>query len=331
MDALFWQTLADADPERGPRCGVCWSPGRVFAGHGGCNPGNWHFLLGFLLFFGAGGCALRNDSSAEGRAVGVPLSLQGPRFFDPPSHDRMWKLEQSLLPYAEMGREEVTIRNVRECRWRTDEEKDVAHQTWSFTWDDVQGVDWVVVPFQKLPALAHTMLSFRLRDGRVLTLSVEARQERHERYQPLAGTVRQYELMYVWGNEDDLLGLRGAIRGDDVFLYPSPVSAAAAAELLRETLERTNQLAARPEYYDSLTNSCSTNLLVHAQRSLGDEVAADWRRRLPGNGIDRFLYQLGLLGSERTFEEARREAWVSGRIREAFGTPDFSNKIRRRV
>ncbi len=244
-----------------------------------------------------------------------------------PSHDRYWRPEQSVLPYAQIDDQGATIRNVRQCRWKSEKEKDVRHQDWRVEWRDCEGVDFVVVPFQNLPMLAHTMLSFRLSDGRALVLSVEARLEEGETYTPMAGAARQYELIYILGDEPDLFGLRAEVRKDDLFLYPSRASETQSQELLKSVLERVNAIAAQPEFYDSFTNNCTTNIVSHVQELRGDSFAADWRGKLPGHS-DRMAYDMGLIDTELVFEEARRRAWTSGRIRQFLGQEDFSRKIR---
>lgn len=306
-------------------------------------------LIGFCCALLAGSCAfaagcarvpaaasllegsLTNESLLDSPLLNGRLleeaAATGEAVFQPPSHDRLWRLEQAVLPYVVMDRKRVTVHNVRQCRWRSEESKEVRHTDWEFAWEDVQGVDFVVVPFRDMPLLAHTMLSFRLADGRCLVLSVEARLERGEEYSLVGGAARQFELIYVLGDEPDLYGLRAEIRRDDVYLYETRASGADAARLLRDVLERVQQLAAQPEYYDSLTNNCTSNLVHHLNRTRLGQLPADWRSQLPGQS-DRLAYSLGLLKTTLPFEETRRRAWISSRIRQHLGDPAFSQRIR---
>ena len=250
----------------------------------------------------------------------------------PPSHNRPWRIDLAVLPYAELGKEEVTIRNVRQCRWKTETDRSVHHQDWNFRWEQIDGVDFVVVPFPTMPILAHTMLSFRLSDGRALVVSVEARLEKGEVYSPVAGAARQYELMYVIGDEQDLYGLRADARQDDIYLYRTVATAEQSRELLKGILLRTNAIAASPEYYDSLTNNCTTNIIDHVFQLRGDSPASlrlrdQWRSRFPGNS-DKMAYELGLLESDTSFEELKSQAWISSRVRQHMGQEDFSALIR---
>lgn len=281
--------------------------------------GSW---LALSLLLNSAGCSALQSKRMNDLAAAVRPDHQ-------PSHHRQWKSEQAVLPIAKVSKSGVTIRNVRQARWVSEEEKQIRHRDWSFRWEQIVGVDFVIVPFQSMPTLAHTMLSFRLDDGRALGVSVEARQELHETYQPLAGAARQYELIYVIADEEDLFGLRANVRRDDIYLFPSKASPEQAAELLRDILERANQLAAEPEFYDSLTNNCSTNLVTHVERVIGDQLSSSWREQIPGKSSDRLAYDLGLLETDLSYSQARATAWISGRVRQYLGEADFSLKIRK--
>jgi hypothetical protein len=222
----------------------------------------------------------------------------------------------------------ATIRHVRQARWRSESDREIRYEDWQIRWDDVVGVDFVVVPFQQIPLLAHTMLSFRLSDGRALGLSVEARLESDEHYAAVAGAARQFELIYVLADEPDLFGLRAVARGDDVYLYESRATPEQAAELLRVVLRRANQLKRQPEFYDSLVNNCTTNL-VDLLAEVGN-LSADALEvaRLPGQSTGRWAYEMGLLRAEAPFPEVRRRAWISDQIRRYRQAPDFSRRIR---
>ena len=282
------------------------------------------WLLAILLGNCAGGC-----SSLAKKGNVLPTSLV--RSTPTPSHDRLWKVEQSSMPVAQYDGTRVQIRQVREARWRTNTDRDLKYGDWSFRWDDILGVDFITVPFKDLPMLAHTMLSFPLRDGRAICVSVEARLEEDEVYSPIAGTGPNYELIYVIGDEEDLLGLRAVARTDDVYLYPSKATPQQAAALLRVILDRANGLRESPEFYHSVNNNCTTNLISHLLEVVDIDPDQIWSRYVPGMSTDRWAYDLGLLASDYSFAETRRKAWVSSQIRQFVGERDFSQKIRSHI
>lgn len=290
----------------------------------------WHSLATlFVLSLLGGGCQRLPPLVSGKRPLPVGSSLTVPL----PSHDRYWREEQAVLPFAELTEQGATIRQVRQCRWRSEMDKDIRHGDRTVRWDKCEGVDFVVVPFPSMPMLAHTMLAFRFQDQPPLVVSVEARLERSEVYSPLVGTARQYELMYVLGDEEDLYGLRAQVRGDDIYLYPSIATSQQSAALLRSILERVNKIAESPEFYDSLNNNCTTNIVAHIQQLQGEpstttgRLAVDWRSLLPGHS-DHLAYDLGLIDTNLSFPDARRQAWTSGRIRQHLGSEQFSQSIR---
>ena len=75
---------------------------------------------------------------------------------------------------------------------------------------------------------------------------------------------KQFELIYVVGDERDLVGVRTNYRGEPVFLYRLNTSPDDARRLLLVYLARINELADRPEFYHLLTNSCTINIVRYA-------------------------------------------------------------------
>jgi hypothetical protein len=264
-------------------------------------------------------------------SVGRVLTIgrKVPDLWIKPSHARDWKPAQAALPYAVWDREGATIYNVRQCRWRTEEDFRLRHTDWEIRWTDVRTLDFIVVPFRSAPQLAHTMLSFGLADGRQLVLSVEARQEKGESYSPLPGAARQFELMYILGDEVDLVGLRAEVRRDDVFLYRSIASPEQSSELLRDVLLRLNDIRRKPEFYDTLGNNCTTNLVFHINRCWPELVPKnDVRLMLPGHS-DQLVYDLGLMNNSAPFPLVREGALISGKARQHIVAENFSAQIRR--
>jgi len=276
------------------------------------------------------GATRGGDAKAEARGDRlVSFRRQIGEFPQSPRHDRDWKPPQTVLPHAEWNDEGATVFNVRQCRWKTEEDFRLRHTDWHFRWSEVRTVDFLVIPFRTAPQLAHTMLSFGLADGRQLVVSVEARQEKGEEYSPLAGAARQFELIYVLGDELDLVGLRAEVRRDDVYLYRSIASPVQSATLLRDILLRVNEIRRQPEYYDTLNNNCTTNLVLHINRCWPELVPArDLRLLLPGHS-DQLVYDLGLMSNSAPFHVVRQGALVSGKARQYLLADDFSTRLRR--
>jgi hypothetical protein len=248
-----------------------------------------------------------------------------------PSHFRDWTPEQAVLPTAEFHGTQVTVRNIRNCQYFAADTFLVDYYDKTFDLSSVQAVDFVMVPFEEMPSFAHTMLSFELvgPDGKLdhLAVSVEVRREKHETYDPFKGAARQYELMYVVADERDVVRQRTNYRGENVYLYRTVARPETAQLLLADVLHRVNDIAKKPEFYDTLTNNCTTNIVRHINRVRPNRLGPDVRIFLPGYS-DKIAYQQGLIVPYGTYEETRQRAYINPLAERYADRPDFSTLIR---
>lgn len=257
--------------------------------------------------------------------LGAVLARRAPRT------DRDWAADQAVPPRIELADGRVRIRNVRDFRHRADGGFTEGYR--DLTWDvaDVQRVWFVLAPFaNRWRGLAHGFVSFELTGDRFLSVSVEARREAGEEYSLVGGLLRRFEVTYVVGTEEDVVGLR-AVREDTLFVYPSRASPEQARALFVDMLERAESLRTEPEFYNTLLSNCMTNLRDHVNRLEGVSLPYGWGMLLPGYS-DRLALEQGLLDTELSLDEARRRFRVDVRAREileAGAEPgDFSRAIR---
>lgn len=239
-----------------------------------------------------------------------------------------WRADLMVLPHVEFEGETITIRNVRNCRYRSESDYDVRHYDMRFRLTDVRTIDFIIVPFKETALLAHTMLSFGLADGRHFVVSVEARLEQDQDYSAVAAAGRRFPLTYVVADERDVILLRTLVRDVQVYLYPGRAQPQQIQDLLVDMLARVNQLHRQPEYYDSLTNNCTTNLVDHVNKLRPGRIPRDWRVLLPGHS-DRLAYELGLLEIQGPFEYARSNYQVNQLAGLYADDPEFSKRIRK--
>src|SRR5207248_8068813 len=97
-------------------------------------------------------------------------------------------------------------------------------------------------------AIAHVMVSFGFAHDRYVAVSIETRKERGERYSTIAGFFKQYELVYVVGDERDLIGLRTNVRQphEEVYVYRAQVPVENVRRLFLDYVRRINELNERP-------------------------------------------------------------------------------------
>ncbi len=263
-------------------------------------------------------------SSRLGRLVNfitAPLQKQ-------PSHDRLWRPDLAILPYAEIGHDRVHLKNIRDCDYRTEDDYDVRHFDRQILLSDVRTIDFIVVPFVNAPLIAHTMLSFGLASGEQIVVSVEARLETHESYALGPSTNNEYELMWVVGTEQDLILLRTEVRKVDVFLYPIKATPEQVQKTFLAAMARVNEIAREPEFYDLVTNNCTTNIVDLVNQIRPGTLLGDFRLLLPGQS-DRFAYDLGLLAAEGPFEQIKAASKINLAAQLYADDPHFSQAIRR--
>ncbi len=244
-----------------------------------------------------------------------------------PSNDRAWTTDQSVLPWAEIEGRRVKVHRIRNFTYRSTTDYDPAWYDKTFDLDRLRTAWFMVEPFGEWEGPAHTLLSFGFEGDEYLAISVQLRKEKGEEFSPVKGLLRQYELMYVLGDERDLIQLRANHRQDDVYLYPVKAPRERIEQVFLAMLRRANRLREEPEHYNTLTSSCTTNIVSHVNDLVPGRVPLRYEILLPGYS-DRLAYKLGLIDTDLPFEEARRRFHINERARRYANRPDFSVGIR---
>jgi hypothetical protein len=247
-------------------------------------------------------------------------------FAHQPSNDRDWAVDQSVLPSAEFLDNEIMIRNIRNFEYRSTTDYIPQYYDKTFDLDDLTSVYYLVEPFGSIGA-AHTFVSFGFDDKDFISISIEIRKEKGESFSPWKGLLRQYELMYVVADERDVVKLRSNFRKDPVYLYPVNTTKENMQTIFIAMLERANKLKEAPEFYNTLTNTCTTNIVAHVNDITPNRVPWDLRLLLPENS-DELAYELGLIDNSMTLEEAREKYLINERAEKYADHSDFSVKIR---
>ena len=242
-----------------------------------------------------------------------------------PSHDRAWRPEVAVMPRATIDGDRVRISGVRNFDYRTRNDFTVRYEEREIRLSKLKGIDFYVSYWSE-GLVGHTFLSFMFEDAPPLSISIETRPEAGEGFDPLGSLFKQFELIYVVGDERDLVSLRTTHRRETTYLYQLNTSAEDARRLLLVYLERINQLADRPEFYHLLSNSCTVNIVRYANAA-GREGRFDIRHLFNGL-IDSYLYHSGRVDTTLPFDELRRRSLINDAAQAAEGAPDFSRRIR---
>lgn len=247
--------------------------------------------------------------------------------FKRPSDDRTWTDDVARTVEVTFEGDLVHIKNVRNCFYRSKNDFDIEWEDHTYNLNEIESLDYMVELLGGRAAVAHTMLTFGFEGGRHLAISVELRREPGEAFHPVPGIYRQFELIYIVGTEEDLLRLRTNHRKDIVYLFPIDAAQERIRELCVAMLERADNLRTNPEFYNSLTSSCTTNIVTHVNQLSGGSVPFSYKVLLPGYSGE-LAYDLGMIDTDLSYEDAK-ERFRIDEIAQAHGDgPEFSKRVR---
>ena len=244
-----------------------------------------------------------------------------------PSNCRNWQPDVAVLPYAEISGDTVTVRNIRNFTYRSETDYKPSYDDKTFDLNKLDSVDLIAVYWMG-DAIAHIMLSFGFEGQDYLCLSIETRKEQGEEYSSLKGFFRQYELIYVVADERDLIRLRTDYRNprEDVYLYRTRMPQINARKLFLEYVKAINSLRDKPEFYNTLTTNCTTDVVRHFQ-TFGGRMRYNWKILLSGY-TPLYAYEMGGLDDSLSFEELRARSYINPKAQAIGDASDFSVRIR---
>jgi Domain of unknown function (DUF4105) len=247
-----------------------------------------------------------------------------------PSNDRPWEPDLSETPWAEIDNDKVTLHNFRSCDYRGEFDYTCQWLTKSLDLSELRGLD-LAITYWGSPYIAHTILSFQFGDHDYVAASIETRKEIGKGYSAVLGFFRQYELVYVFADERDLIRLRTNFRsGEEVYLFHTAAQPEWARQLFLQYLNHANQLHDRPQWYNALTRNCTT-VIFHFMADMGrlppGTSLHNWRIILNGRS-DEMLYKGGNFEGNLPFPELKESAHINAAARLADRDADFSHAIR---
>jgi len=243
-----------------------------------------------------------------------------------PTEDRAWQPDVARRAWADVGNDEITLHNVRNCEYRTETDYTPRWETRVVHLSKLTGVD-LAINFWGSPWIAHPIASFQFADSLPLAISIETRKAIGQSYSALRGFYRQYELIYIPADERDVIRLRTNYRGEEVYLYHTTASAERGRAIFLEYLKHLNQLHDRAEFYNAVTDNCTTNIRVANVAAGGKVPPWNWRILLNGKG-DELLYQRGFIDRNLPFPELKARSFINPRAKLADTSPNFSELIR---
>lgn len=110
-------------------------------------------------------------------------------------------------------------------------------------------------------------------------------------------------------------------------MYPLKLEKEKMKALFISVLKRADKLTREPEFYNTLWNSCSTDILSHTNALRQEDIGWNFDVLLPAYS-DKIAYDLGLIDTKLSYEEARNYYQINELAEKYAESPDFSEKIR---
>jgi hypothetical protein len=246
-----------------------------------------------------------------------------------PSNQRDWQTDVAILPYATIDNNKITVHRIRNFEYRSETDYTPGYYDKQFDLNKLESVD-LIATYWMGPSIAHTFLSFGFGDHNYLAISIETRKEKSEKYSTLKGFFRQYELYYVVADERDVIRLRTNYRRnppEQVYIYRVKGEKENIKKVFLEYIHKMNQLKSQPEFYNSLTTNCTTNIWANTL-VISDHLPFNWKILASGYLPD-FLYETGHLETHGLpFSELQKRSNINARAQATDKAIDFSSHIR---
>jgi hypothetical protein len=245
-----------------------------------------------------------------------------------PSNDRVWSDDVSRLLSGEVRGSRVTLHNVRDFDWRTDDDFDARWETRDYDLDHLVSAD-AILSYWSSEAIAHAMLSFGFDDGRHVVFSMEIRRERGEAFSEVGGFFKQFELVLIAADEHDIVRVRTNVRREDDYIFPLRMPRDAMRSLFLSYVHAANDLVGHPRFYNTVTSNCTT-IVYRMARRIDGGLPFDIRLLLTGY-LPGYLRDNGALDKRLSVDEWRRLGRITDRARATKPGDDFSAIIREGV
>jgi hypothetical protein len=262
------------------------------------------------------------------KALGLFAVLFGAVFlwfhFIPASNDRNWQPDVARTAHAEIEGDRLVLHNVRDFRYRSESDYDQHWETRTYDLSKLSNLD-MLFSYWGPKDIAHTMLCFGFEGGQYLCISVETRKTIGETYSPVSSFFKQFELIYIFGDERDLVALRTNHRHEDTYLFPRPLPPDKIRFLLLDIIASANRLHTHPDFYRTIRDNCTTALIGHVRKV--QPVKLGWTEIFNGL-IPRRAYEQGNIPNDAPYEEVMRRFAISAKALACGDGPDFSQCIR---
>ena len=135
-------------------------------------------------------------------------------------------------------------------------------------------------------------------------------------------------MMYVIAAESDVIKVRTNRVKDTVRLFPIQTEKARIKAVFIDMLQRADKLGKEPEFYNTLWNNCTTNIIKHTRKFSDKKIPVwDLRYLLPED-LDKIAYKLNMIDTHLPYKQAREHFDITEIAQASDDAKDFSKAIR---
>jgi hypothetical protein len=245
-----------------------------------------------------------------------------------PSGNGDWLPDVDRTAWAEIDGDRVTIRNLRNCDYRTETEYTNCWSDRTVYLSQIRGADFFFTNWGPR-WIGHPIVSFQFGGNDHIAFSIEARYKVGQMYSAVLGFFRQYELIFIPADERDVIRLRTNYRKDEnVYLYRTRAQPETARAIFLIYVDYLNKLRTQPEWYNALTRNCTTTLDSQIAKDMPNPQPWNYQFVLNGT-LDELLYERGrLVTGGLPFPELKWREHINPAAKAANQSPDFSALIR---
>lgn len=211
-----------------------------------------------------------------------------------PSNSKNWEFGFTKNAQISYSNNNVLINNVRNFKYNSSGAVSTEYTSLTLDPNKIESSYFILEPFSAFGAVAHSFLQFNFSDGQKVLASVEARRTKGQQFNAFTGLFNNYELIYVWGTEQDLIGRRLLVEKSEVYKFPLTISHEYSKNLFLQMVSDTKNLQTKPKFYNSLTSNCTNLLAMAANKIKPGVVPYDISWVLPGFS-DKFLNKIGFI------------------------------------
>lgn len=230
-----------------------------------------------------------------------------------PQLDRDWTEDAKILPAISINESIVTISNIRDWRYETQEVVSKEYYTDVFDISKITQTYLLFNPFGKWEGVGHFWFVFEFENSQTVSISVEARREEGEGYSAVRGLFNVYELWYSIGSAQDHVTRRTVYNSEDVYLYPLLISKESSRSLFMEMVEAAQKIETQAQFYNTVSSNC-TNILAGAANRVKKGSIPFHKSRLFTGYADNQLYDLKYIPHDKPFEQIYKEAHINDLI-----------------